>query len=142
VSINDRSRHVEKALSLRIPVSVFVSCLFGKHVSAASSGKEQRGIRYVRRAKTVWKELSMALIARARMTKEFLMGLQAGLYIASNTFQPDRPGKPRFAETVATPEEREAQWQRAKAACADGRLCNAYQHSEDHEHWTRTICWR
>jgi hypothetical protein len=82
-------------------------------------------------------ERASRVIARAKLTKRLLMSLPEGVYIASNQWVPATPGPsvPRFAEHVAEPEAREAQWERIKTAGADGRHCNVYETPEDHAKW-------
>ena len=65
-----------------------------------------------------------------RLTKKFFMSLPQGVYLASNVAL--MPGQPIFAETVAPPEEREAQWKRIVAARVDNQLCNIFQTPEDY----------
>ena len=81
----------------------------------------------------------MALIARERLTKSFLMAQRTGTFIASNCYRPGRPYRPIFSELVADLPERAAQWEQIKAARANGRLCNVYQTSADHRKWTESI---
>ena len=66
----------------------------------------------------------MVLIARALLTKGFLMAQPTGSYLVSNCGS--TPGKhvPTFNERVGPTAARQAQWERIKAARAHGRLCN------------------
>jgi len=70
-----------------------------------------------------------------RLTKRFLMTLQTGAYIISNCHKPVSPNKfkPIFEEEVAALEQRQVQWERIKAAHADGRLCRVYTDREYYE---------
>jgi hypothetical protein len=58
------------------------------------------------------------------------MSLTPGVYLTSNVAL--MPGQPIFAETVAPPEEREAQWKRIVAVRVNNQLCNVFQTPEDY----------
>ena len=76
----------------------------------------------------------MALLARQRLTKSFFMAQRSGTFVTSNCYQA-KSGQPVFAEVVAELPERLAQWERIKAAKANGRLCNVFRSREDREQW-------
>jgi hypothetical protein len=61
---------------------------------------------------------------RTPLTKKLLFQLVEGSYLVSNTMV--TAGQPSFAEEVTTMERREAQWQRVRAAGANGRLCDVF----------------
>lgn len=61
---------------------------------------------------------------RTPLTKRFLFQLEEGLYLVSNTLV--AAGQPSFSEVVSPLKMREAQWQRVKAAGANGRLCDVF----------------
>ena len=81
------------------------------------------------------------VIARAKLTKRLLMDQREGVYIASNQYIPVNPGPavPTFEGHVARPDDREAQWERIKAAGANGRMCNVYEDPEDHVNWLSSM---
>ena len=81
----------------------------------------------------------MALLARQPLTKAFLMSLATGRYLTSNTYRSGSSGEPCFAETVVPAEQREAQWQRIKAARVNGRLCNVFACPEDRDRWVNAV---
>lgn len=81
----------------------------------------------------------MALIARERLTKSFLMAQRTGTFIASNCCEHERSSGPRFGELIVEPSERAAQWERIKDVRADRRLCNVYDAPEDHWKWIDNI---
>ena len=65
----------------------------------------------------------MAMLARGRLTKSFLMAQRAGTYVVVTSGGPPGPYVPRFVERVGPLDARLAQWERIKAARADGVLC-------------------
>ena len=76
----------------------------------------------------------MGFVDRKKLTKEFLMDQPVGSYVVSNCYRIVSPNKyePVFQEEVKKQEERQAQWERIKAARANGRLCCVYPTSEDY----------
>ena len=68
-------------------------------------------------------------IARTKLTKAFLFSLPENVRIVSNTYKPTIGGfcMPCFDEIVESSKtERQAQWERIKAAGTNGRLCNIF----------------
>ncbi len=61
---------------------------------------------------------------RNPLTKRLLFQLAEGSYLVSNTMV--TTDQPSFSEKVQPVERREAQWQRVKAAGANGRLCDVF----------------
>ena len=78
-------------------------------------------------------------IASGKLTKRFLFSLEEGLHVVSSVYDgaTRQTAKPAFAEPVAPADDREAQWQRIKAAYADGRNCNVFADAEHHIEWKR-----
>lgn len=78
-------------------------------------------------------------IATAKLSKRFCLSLDEGLYLVSGVYDGAAPetAKPAFAERIAAPEGREAQWQRIRAARADGRTCDVFMDAEHHAEWKR-----
>lgn len=76
----------------------------------------------------------MGFVDRKKLTKGFLMDQPVGSYIVSNCYRRVSSSRyePVFQEEVKKPEEREAQWERIKAARANGRLCFVYPSIEDY----------
>jgi hypothetical protein len=70
-----------------------------------------------------------------KLSKRFLMGLPAGLYLASNCLNEVSPHShiSKFYEYVTPHKERDAQWERIKAAHADGRNCCVYKNVEEYK---------
>lgn len=68
---------------------------------------------------------------RGNLTKKFLMSLQSDIFVQSNCLGSDMT--PIFAECVALPNRRLEQWERVKAAGADGRLCYVHRSKTDFE---------
>ena len=60
-----------------------------------------------------------------RLTKEYLMSLQAGQFLVGNVC--DHHYRPAFAEIVAPMGRREEQWERIKRVRAEGRVCDLFQ---------------
>ena len=83
----------------------------------------------------------MAMLARARLTKNFLMAQPEGVYLASNAVAPVSPGPSVYTYEghVAPPEALEAQWEQIKAAGWQGRTCNIYESPDDHAEWLATF---
>jgi hypothetical protein len=69
----------------------------------------------------------MAMLARARLTKSFLMAQRTGTYVVVTCGGPPGPYVPRFNERVGPLDARLAQWARIKASGADGTLCRVRQ---------------
>ena len=67
-------------------------------------------------------------IARTKLSKTYLFSLPENVRIVSNTYKPTIGGflTPCFDEIVESTTERHAQWERIKAACVNGRLCNIF----------------
>jgi len=65
----------------------------------------------------------MAMLARARLTKSFLMAQRTGTYLVVTSGGPPGPYVPRFNERVDCLAAKHAQWERIKASGADGSLC-------------------
>ena len=78
-------------------------------------------------------------VASGKLTRRFLLSLEEGLYVVSNVYDGTtrQTAKPAFAEPVAPAEDREAQWQRIKAAYADGRNSDVFRSAEHHIEWKR-----
>ena len=72
-----------------------------------------------------------------KLTRRFFMELEQGLYLVSNIQDgmTRESAKPVFAEAVAAPEQRGAQWQKIKDVRADGRLCDLFESPEQHSTW-------
>ena len=81
-------------------------------------------------------------LCRPKLSKKILMELPTGVYIVSNCYKRIRPDKyvPAIEEEVVPFEQREAQWERIKAARANHRLCFVYTSFEDYERLKAT--WR
>jgi hypothetical protein len=60
-----------------------------------------------------------------KLTKEYLLGLQAGRFLVGNVC--DHHYRPAFAEVVSPKRERLQQWERIKAVSADGRLSDLFK---------------
>ena len=65
-----------------------------------------------------------------RLTKKFFLSLPCGVYLTSNVAL--TPGQPIFAETVAPPDEREAQWKKIVAVRVDNQRCSVFQTPGDY----------
>lgn len=81
-------------------------------------------------------DLTMALVARKRLTLKFLKSLPDGVYVISNVgYQPSPKSRPvpLFVEPVAGQGSRRDQWARIKNAGADGRLCQVVDSAKDLE---------
>jgi len=78
-------------------------------------------------------------IASGKLTKRFLLSLEKGLHLVSGVYDGTtrQTATPAFAEPVAPTEDREAQWQRIKAAFVDGRNCDVFENAEHHIEWKR-----
>ena len=78
-------------------------------------------------------------VTSGKLIKRFLLGLDEGLYLVSGVCDGTtrETATPAFVETVAPPEEREAQWQRIKAAFVDGRQCDLFEGPQHHSEWKR-----
>ena len=72
---------------------------------------------------------------RRKLTKKLLMRLPAGVFLVSNCYTPIgyRKVAPVFYEKVRPLDDREDQWQRIKAAGANGRICAVYWDIEDYK---------
>ena len=79
----------------------------------------------------------MPATTTAKLTKKFLMAQERGAHVVSNCYEMVSPGRhvTCFAEAVASPEDREAQWGRVKAAHADGRLCRIFRTVREYKKW-------
>ena len=66
----------------------------------------------------------MAMLARAKLTKSFLMAQRTGTYVVVTCGGPPGPYAPRFDERLGPLDARCAQWERIKASGADGALCS------------------
>ena len=68
-----------------------------------------------------------------KLSKKYLMSLPKGVYLVSNCYKVLQPGlfAPSFSEYVRPLKERNAQWDRVKAAGADHRLCITYTSMEE-----------
>jgi hypothetical protein len=69
------------------------------------------------------KDREMAMLARAKLTKSFLMAQRTGTYVVVTSGGPPGPCVPRFDERLGPLDARLAQWERIKASGADGSLC-------------------
>jgi hypothetical protein len=67
------------------------------------------------------------------------MAQETGLYLVSNRYRPGQPLCPVFAERIAEPALRAAQWERIKRAKVDGRLRNVYEEPADHPKWVEAL---
>jgi len=64
-------------------------------------------------------------IKARKLTKQYLMSRRAGSYLVGNIC--DHHCSPEFAELVTPKSERREQWERIKAARANGRLCGLFR---------------
>ncbi len=64
------------------------------------------------------------------LTKKLLFSLREGDYLVSNVAE--APIQPKFAQTIAPKEQREAQWKEIVAARANGRLCYVFASAKDY----------
>ncbi len=69
------------------------------------------------------------------LTKDFLMGLEEGLYLVSNIR--DFQSKPIYDDYVAPVSERESQWESIVQTSAHQRLCYVFKDKEEHESFQR-----
>ncbi len=65
------------------------------------------------------------------LTKKFLMELEEGLFLVSNTH--NRHGSSIYAEVVSSVADREHQWKDIVAIHANQRLCHVFNTKEDYE---------
>jgi len=65
----------------------------------------------------------MSPSTREKLTKAFLMAQKTGAFIVSNSYRSPDGYRPSLNELVLEPAQRQNQWKRITAACADGRLC-------------------
>lgn len=68
------------------------------------------------------------IVEPQKLNKKYFLGLPTEVYLVSNCHEMVGPNTytPAFHGYVASPEEREAQWERIKAAYANHRLCTIY----------------
>jgi len=77
-----------------------------------------------------------AQVTDAKLTKELLMSLPTGVRLTSNVYKPsDGMSVPLFAEFVAPPDDREAQWQRIRAEGMNGKTCRVFESRVAYEQW-------
>jgi len=75
-------------------------------------------------------------ITDAKLTKQLLMSLPTGVRVTSNVYRPSSGmSVPWFAEFVAPPDDREAQWQRIRAEGMNGKTCRVFESRVAYEHW-------
>lgn len=72
-----------------------------------------------------------------KLTKKFLMGLPAGVYLISSVG--DSPTERCFAEYVEDLSLREVQWKRITASQADQRQCSVFNDKKDAEEWMAQV---
>ncbi len=77
----------------------------------------------------------MKPVISGKLTKQFLLSLEMGLYIVSNVHDQVESGRhvPCFREEVMIAEARDEQWERIKSAHANGRLCDVFACKSDYE---------
>ena len=80
-------------------------------------------------------------VESGKLTRRFLSSLPHGLFLVSNAYDMTDSGDyvPCFAEHVLPAPERDAQWQRIKAAHADGRQCHLFVDEAHYTAWRRTV---
>ena len=68
-----------------------------------------------------------------KLTKKFFLSLPTGVYLVSNCYEMVSTDAytPAFYEYVVASDQREAQWQRIKAAGANHRLCIVYRTTDE-----------
>ena len=69
-------------------------------------------------------------LKREKLSKKFFMGLDEGLYLASNCSY--SPMEPIFAEYVVADKLKKHQWRKIVEVGANGRLCNVFHSKEDY----------
>jgi hypothetical protein len=76
-----------------------------------------------------------------KLTRRFLMSLPDGHYLVSGCYDHLGPGAyaPCFAEHVVPLAERDAQWERIKAAHANGRNCDLFVNEAHCAAWKQTV---
>jgi hypothetical protein len=77
------------------------------------------------------------MITRSNLTKKFLMELNDGNYIISNTFF--QKGVPIYGDWVSVSHRREKQWRDIVAASVDQRLFNVFKSKGDAQKWLLQI---
>jgi hypothetical protein len=77
-------------------------------------------------AKRTNKDQAAEGFTSARLTKQFLLGLDEGLFLASNTANSEM--YPLFAQYITKPgAAREMQWEAVKMAGVDQRTCRVFR---------------
>jgi hypothetical protein len=71
-----------------------------------------------------------------KFSKKLLSTLPTGSYVVSCILP---QGRPAFAETIAAPEERTSQWERAKTAGAAQRSCVVFRNESLGRHWVNSM---
>lgn len=74
-----------------------------------------------------------------RLTKEFLITLREGVYLASGVGE--APGQPAFGEIVPALAAREAQWQRILRASVNNRSCAVFHSPADYMKFSLVIAY-
>lgn len=69
-------------------------------------------------------------LKKGKLSKKFFMGLDEGLYLASNSGY--SPMQPIFAENVVADKLKEHQWRKIVEVGANGRLCYVFLSKEDY----------
>ena len=70
-----------------------------------------------------------------KLSKVFFMGLNDGVFVASNVFSND--GQPSFAAHVVPRGQRETQWSLVRSARADQRLCRVFDSGIAYQTWLK-----
>lgn len=82
-------------------------------------------------------------IKRDKLSKKFLMELDTGLYLVSNTYDNPYnrtiPYKSIFSENVVAIEIRKEQWKRIVNARANNRLCDVFLSKENYDKYHLSI---
>lgn len=73
------------------------------------------------------------------LTKDFLMGIGNGLFVASNVGY--APKEPVFAEYAAPMDQRKAQWEKITESGAQNRLCQVFESKDDYDAYMGPFLW-
>lgn len=80
-------------------------------------------------------------VESGKLTRRFLNSLPDGLFLVSSVYDKTDSGNyvPCFAEKVLPASERDEQWQRVRAAHADGRHCDLFVDETHCTAWKKTV---
>lgn len=111
-------------------VQVFVQSM-ARHFSGVTVVVDEK----VRTPLTMEQERVARLVSGGpvKLTRKYYDSLPSGVFLASRTFAARRT--PKFAEVVATGENRAEQWRRITASGAAQRLCEVFLHEPEFRRW-------